>query len=49
MKSCMQWNPVYSWKGFHLRQGSNLGPLAQLTSSQPTELLGLLREFEQKV
>ena len=29
MKGCMQWNLVYSWKDFCLKQGSNPGPLDQ--------------------
>ena len=27
MKGCMQWNPVYAWKDYHLQQVLKLEPL----------------------
>ena len=32
MKGCVQWNPVYGWKDFHLQWVLDLGPLDQYTS-----------------
>ena len=42
MKSCVQWNIVYGWKDVCLKQGSNPGPLDQLTITKHTDLPGFL-------
>ena len=47
LKGCVQWNPVYGWKDFRLNWDLNPGLLDQKESALPTELLGLLKYYEQ--
>ena len=39
MKGCVQWNPVYGWKDFCLKQGLNQGTIDVEATAEPPGLL----------
>ena len=49
MKSYVQWNPVYGWNDYRLKQVSIPGPLDQQARAEPTELPGLSRVLRLKI